>query len=301
MRLGKLDLNLLVTLEALLEERSVSLAAERIHLTQSATSMALGRLRDYFQDELLVLKGRKMALTPRGEELLEPLRSILGQIRVAIAVPQPFDPSKSDRQISIMASDYVVEVLLHTAMLELAEEAPNMRFEISPPGDDLIEGLQRGRVDILVTIDTAISTELPSAPLYEDDFVIVGWSGNRSLKGPLTTELYEQLSHVTVCFGRQRHPSFEAWALKRQAIRRRIEIVAPTFTSVAGFVVYSDRIATMHRRLAVRMSRHLPLKIMEAPFEIPPIRQMAQWTTSSSNDPAIAWLVGRLQEIAAST
>lgn len=173
MRFQKLDLNLLVALDALLQERSVSLAADRLHLSQSATSSALGRLRDYFEDDLLLLKGRSMVVTPRGEELMGPVRSVLDQIRTTIAVAQPFDPAVSNRMIGLMASDYTVEVLLQRAMLEFAEEAPGISFEISPMGDDVVEELQRGRADILITIDTAISTEHPSESLWEDDFVVV--------------------------------------------------------------------------------------------------------------------------------
>jgi DNA-binding transcriptional LysR family regulator len=299
MRFQKLDLNLLVVLDALLQERSVSQAADRVFLSQSATSSALGRLRDYFGDELLVMRGRTMTLTPRAEELIEPVRLVLDQIRTTIAVAQPFSPESSDRKLAIMASDYIAEVLLQPAFLAFEEEAPGMTFEISPLGDDIVDELQRGRADLLITIDTAISTEHPSETLYTDDFVVVGWSGNPQLRGAMTRELYEASGHVIVRFGRSRVPSFEEWALKSQSVSRRAEVVAPDFTSAAGFVVGSHRIATMHRRLAQRMARTMPLKIMEAPFEIPEIREAAQWASSSTNDPAIAWLVGRLKEIAA--
>ena len=297
MRFQKLDLNLLVALDALLQERSVSLAADRLHLSQSATSSALGRLRDYFEDELLVLRGRQMVPTPRGEELIGPVRAVLDQIRSTIAVAQPFDPISSDRTMRIMASDYTVEVLLREALLEFAEEAPRMSFEILPMVDDLVEELQRGRADLLITIDTAISTEHPFQTLYEDDFVAVGWSGNRALPVTMTPELYQELGHVTVRFGWQRIPSFEEWALRSLSVHRRIEVVAPTFTSVASFLVGSQRIATMHRRLARRLASMMPLKLMEVPFHIPPIRQTAQWATSSAGDEAINWVASRLSQI----
>jgi DNA-binding transcriptional LysR family regulator len=298
MRFQKLDLNLLVALDALLQERSVSMAADRLHLSQSATSSALGRLREYFEDDLLLLKGRHMVLTPRGEELIAPVRAVLDQIRSTIVVAHPFDPAHSDRTLRIMASDYTVEVLLRDALLEFAEEAPGMSFEISPMVDDLVEELQRGRADLLITIDSAISTEHPSQPLYTDDFVAVGWSGNRALPAAMTPELYQELGHVTVRFGWQRIPSFEEWALRSLAVHRRIEVVAPTFTSVASFLVGSQRIATMHRRLAQHLARTMPLKLMEVPFNIPPIRQAAQWATSSGGDAAINWVVSRLAQIA---
>jgi LysR family transcriptional regulator, nod-box dependent transcriptional activator len=297
MRYEKLDLNLLVALDALLQERNVSLASERLRLSQSATSNALGRLRYYFEDDLLVLKGRHMVLTPRGEELVEPVGAVLAQIKNTIAKVNPFVPAESDRTIVIQASDYTVEVLLHHAMVIFAAEAPNMRFEFWPMGDNLIEELQRGQADLLITLDTVISTEHPWVSLFSDGFVVVGWSENPFLTEEMTQEKYEKLGHVMVRFGKTRAPSFEEWALKSQSVTRRVEVVAPSFTSVPGFLIGSHRIATMHRRLAERLSRTLPLKIMEIPFEIPPISQAVQWAISNDKDPAIRWVVQRLQQI----
>lgn len=299
MRFQRLDLNLLVALDALLQERSVSLAAERIHLSQSAMSSALGRMRDYFGDDLLVLKGRHMVPTARGEALIEPVRALLEQIRQTITVPPPFDPATSDRRLSIMASDYAIDVLLHRALLAFEREAPGVTFEICPLADDVVDELLRGRADLLVTIDTTISSDLPSVPLFEDDFVAVGWAGNPALAGGMTRELYETLGHVVTRFGKSRTPAFDEWAIRSQVIQRRIEVVAPDFTSVATFLTGSRRIATVHRRLARQWEGRLPLVAMEMPFQIPRIRQAAQWAPSSDNDPAVAWLAMRLQQIAA--
>ncbi|WP_294135529.1 LysR family transcriptional regulator [Sphingobium sp.] len=294
MRFDRLDLNLLVALDALLSERSVSLAADRICLSQSATSSALGRLRDYFADELLVQKGRQMVLTARAEGLVEPVRAVLEQIRSTIAVPPPFDPATCDRTIRLMASDYVTEVLLTTAFTDLHQLAPNMRFEIQPLTEALTETLERGFVDMLITIDYAISADHPSQILFEDDYVVVGWNGNPAMAGPMTKELYFDLGHVTARFGRGRVSAFEDWFVRRQKRARRIEIIAPSFMSLPGLVIGSNRIATLHRRLASKMAEYLPLTIREAPLEIPSIREMIQWHISSNNDPAIRWIVERL-------
>lgn len=296
MRFQKLDLNLLVVLDALLQDRSVSMAANRLNLSQSATSSALGRLRMYFEDDLLVLKGRTMVLTPRAEELAEPVRGIMEGIRTTIDRAQPFDPRESDRVLKIMASDYAIAVLLHELMCQLPAEAPGMRFEIWPLGDGVIEELQRGRLDLSVAIDTAISTEHPHQQLWEDDFVVVGWAENPLLHEPMTKALYESLSHVTVRFGWERVPSFEEWALRSHHVHRNIEIVAPGFVAAATFVVGSHRIATLHRRLAAKLMRTMPLVIRECPFPIPRVRQTVQWARSSASDPAILWMVRRMVE-----
>jgi len=293
-RFQRLDLNLLVALDALLAERSVSLAAERIFLSQSATSSALGRLREYFGDELLVVKGRHMVLTARAEQLVEPVRAVLEQIRATIAVTPPFRPAESDRTITLMASDYCTEVLLAPALHDMHTVAPNMRFDILPVNDTPIESLDRGAIDLLCMIDIAVSADHPRQTLFEDDYVVVGWSGNPALAAPMTRELYFELGHVTARFGKARAPAFEDWFVRRSTQRRRVEVIAPSFLSVAGFLVDSNRITTMHRRLAVRLAAQMPLAIRPLPFDMPPIREVAQWHISNNNDPAIRWLVERL-------
>ncbi len=294
MRFGRLDLNLLVALDALLTEKSVSLAADRLCLSQSATSSALGRLRDYFEDELLVVKGRHMILTARAEELVEPVRTVLEQIRSTIAIAPPFDPATSDRQFRIMASDYTTQVLLADTFAQLAKEAPQLRFEVQPMDTQPIEAIERGTVDLLVTIDYAVSADHPSQFLFEDDYVLVGDANSAAMQGQITRERYFDLGHVTVRFGRSRKPAFEEWFTRRQKHQRRIEVVAPSFLSLPGLIRGTERIATMHRRLAEQIVQVFPLAMQEMPFAIPPIREVAQWNIANSNDQGLRWVVERL-------
>lgn len=298
MRLDRLDLNLLIALDALLQERGVSLAADRLHLSQSAVSGALARLRDYFRDDLLVMHGRNMALTPRAEGLVEPVRSILEQIRATIMIAEPFDPATSDRTLTVMATDYIFEILLRPAIVACATEAPGVRFELVPIVEHPVEALQRGQADLLIGIDNVVSTEHPSALLYTEDFVVVGWRGNPLLEEVMTLERYEALGHVAVRFGRQT-ASIESAAARLNAVARRVEVVAPNFMSAGSLLVGTNRIATIHRLLAMRLAEFMPLSIMELPFEMAPVREIAQWSSRSANDPAIAWLVARLKFIAA--
>ncbi|WP_226017015.1 LysR family transcriptional regulator [Novosphingobium sp. FKTRR1] len=298
MRFQRLDLNLLVALDVLLSERSVSLAADRLCLSQSATSSALGRLRDYFGDELLVVKGRTMVLTARAEELIEPVRLVLEQIRTTIAIAPDFDPASCDRFIRLMASDYSTQVLLAGALAMLEAEAPNLRFEIQPMGDNPGDALERGQIDLLLTVDYVISPDHPSQVLFEDDYVVVGDAANPALQGEMTREKYFALGHVTARFGKSRTPAFDDWFVRRQKTQRRIEIVAPTFLSQPGLVLGTKRIATMHRRLATQVVANLPLALREVPFDIPPIREVVQWHISNNNDRALRWVVERLAAFA---
>lgn len=299
MRFQRLDLNLLVALDALLAERSVSLAAERICLSQSATSSALARLREYFGDELLIVKGRQMILTARAESLVEPVRAVLEQIRTTIAVMPAFDPAESDRTIRMMASDYSTEVLLAGVMREFGVVAPGMRFEIHAMQDTAIESLERGIIDLLISIDISLSPDHPSQILFEEDYVVVGWDENPAMAEPMTRDLFFKLGHVTMRFGKARVPAFEDWFVRQQKQQRNIELVAPSFLSVPGLIIGSNRISSMHRRLATRMAEYLPLAIRELPLDIPPIREAVQWHITNNNDPAIRWVVERLAVAAA--
>lgn len=294
MRFGRLDLNLLVALDALLTERSVSLAAGRLCLSQSATSSALGRLREYFGDELLIVKGRTMILTARAEELIEPVRAVLEQIRTTVSVAPPFDPATAERVVRIMASDYSTEVLVAGVLADLEHEAPNIRFEIHTMHDNPIEAIERGHVELLLTIDYAISPDHPSVVLFDDDYVVVGDRDNPVMAQPMTRQLYFELGHVTARFGRMRVPAFEDWFVRRQKQQRRVEVVAPSFLSLLGLVVGTGRIATVQRRLAERAVRNLPLVMREVPLDIPPIRQSIQWNIANNNDRALRWVVERL-------
>lgn len=294
MRFQRLDLNLLVALDALLTERSVSLAADRLNLSQSATSSALGRLRDYFGDDLMVVRGRHMVLTARAEELIEPVRAVLDQIRTTIAVTPDFDPATSDRQIRMMASDYLTEVLLAGVLREFEFAAPNMRVDIMPMHDSPNEALERNMVDLLVTVDYALSSDHPSRILFEDDHVVMGWDQNPAMHQEMTRKLYFELGHVTARFGKARVPAFEDAFMRRMKQNRRVEVVAPSFLSLSGLVVGTNRIATVHRRMGEQMARQAPLALRELPFYVPPIREAVQWHITNNNDAAIRWVVERI-------
>lgn len=298
MRFQRLDLNLLVALDALLTEQSVSLAADRLCLSQSATSSALGRLREYFDDDLLVLKGRQMVLTTRAEELIEPTRAVLEQIRTTIAVSPEFDPSTSDRVIRFMASDYTTEVLLAPAFEKFAKLAPEMRFEIQHMGSAPVEAIERGFVDLLVTVDFATSSDHPSELMFEDDYVVVGDKDNPAMHQEMTSELYLSLPHVTVRFGKSRIPAFDDWYMRRKKQQRRIDVVTASFVTMPTLIVGTNRIGTMHRRLAMKMGQRYPLAFAEVPFEIPPVRELAQWDISNNNDAALRWIVSELKKVA---
>ena len=177
--------------------------------------------------------------------------------------------------------------------------APNMGFEIQPMLDTASESLDRNMIDLLVTIDTALGPDHPSRILFEDDHVVIGWDQNPAMQQAMTRELYFSLGHVTSRFGKSRVPAFEDSFTRRMKQPRRIEVVAPSFMSVPGLVFGTNRIATLHRRLARRFASFGPLAVCELPFFVPPIREAVQWHIGNNNDAGLRWVIERIALVSA--
>jgi LysR family transcriptional regulator, nod-box dependent transcriptional activator len=299
MHFEQLDLNLLVALDALLTERSITAAGVRVHLTQSAMSGALSRLREFFHDELLTQVGRKMVPTPLGESLAEPVRQILLQIKATISAKPGFDPATSTRHFSMMMSDYVDTVLMSECLRRAEAAAPRVRFNVvSNDVGNPTEFLERADVDLLIMPRDYLSDKHPRADLYTDDYACVVWNENPLVGDTLTQEQYLDLGHVVLQFGRGRIPVQDEWFLTKLGVTRRIEVLAMNFNSVPQHVVGSKRIATIHRRLAQYYSRYLPLRILTPPYELPSLTEAVQWHTLFEEDAGNRWLRTLLKDVA---
>jgi LysR family nod box-dependent transcriptional activator len=305
MHFHKLDLNLLVALDTMLEERSVSRAAARQHLSQSAMSSALSRLREYFGDELLVPVGRRMEPTALALSLAPQVRNILHQVRVTIETRPTFHPATTQRRFRIMTSDFLVEVLLADVVRQLATTAPGIQLEILPSGEAALAMFVRGEVDLIIAPERNMLEEHPTAHLFDETFSCVVWVGNDSVSDPLTIEQYLAMSHVTVQFGPGQLTILEQWfvdrAEKGESIERRIDIIAPNFGVVPHLIVGTMRVATMHSRHARLYEQLLPLRVVEPPPGFPTMRELVQWHRAQDGDPAIRWLVALLTSFAASS
>lgn len=296
----QLDLNLLVALDALLTERSITRAGKRVFLTQSAMSGALARLREYFDDELLVQVGRRMVPTSLGASLAAPVRNILLQVQQTLQSQPAFHPATSNRRFSIMLSDYVASVLMVDFVRHLARVAPAVQIEmvsndIESPG----EALERGDVELMIMPSQYLAAGHPSQPLFDDDYVCVVSTDHPEVGDSLSIEQYLALGHVMVHFNRGRNPSMDEWVVGRLGLARRFEVVAINFSSVAAFVVGTHRVATLQGRLARRFAKLLPLKVLPCPVDIPPLREAMQWHQQFERDPGLAWLRDELQAVAA--
>lgn len=299
MRFKKLDLNLLVTLDVLLEECSVSRAAERLCVSQPAASAALGRLRDYFKDELLVLHGIRMIPTSYAYTLQPKVKKILSEIDQTIAMSVEFDAANSDRTFRFMASDYVTSVLLRPLTTRIKDIAPNVSFDVRFPEDAIRDRFERGEVDLMLVPEEFLSPQHPSQLVFEEEHVIVGWEQNPIFANEVTLEDYNNATHVAVRIGPFSEPTHTERQIEKKGLARKIATFAPNFSVIPGFLVGTNRIALMQQRLANQYSEIMPLKTAPIPFPISTMRVMAQHHSARAEDQGLQWLMKHLIQVAA--
>lgn len=294
MRFQGLDLNLLLALDRLIKDQSVSVASRNLHLSPSALSHALSRLREYFGDELLVPAGRKLVLTPLAQTLQAPMREALLHIEAVLSHTPRFDVQSSRRHFTLMASDYSITVCVAETLRRLRDSSTQITTQIVYP-DDPIGRLEAGDVDLIILPQQHLAPEHPRAALYEDNYVMVVWSEGALASETIDAERYFMLGHVEARFSLGRNAALIEGSTLGAPRQRRVQITAPSFTLVPLLVCGTDLIATLPQRLAQVMSRTLPLTLKPLPFELPLIHEQVQWNMYRQSDPAIAWLVTQLQ------
>jgi LysR family transcriptional regulator, nod-box dependent transcriptional activator len=289
MRYHKLDLNLLTALKALLAEKNVTRAGEAVHVTQSAMSGILARLRDYFGDPLIVQVGRKMELTSLAESLVEPVNDVLLRIDATIATRPEFDPLTTRRHFSVVASDYSISVLLLDVLRRIHRDAPGMSLEFRTPSESAAAELEAGEVDFIVNPESQNSPVQSGTVLFEDSYVIVVDDGNTEVGDSIGIEQYLALRHVAFKSGKYGLPQFETWMANRYGDERRVEVVAHSFYLLPRLVIGTARIATLHTRLAKQLAGSLPIRLVKPTFEIPRLIEVLQWHKYRDLDPGSMW------------
>lgn len=297
MRFNKLDMNLLVVLDALLETRSVGKAAERLFLSQPATSLALGRLRDYFQDELLVSVGKAMVPTPLAAGLEGPVREVLVQVQTISRARPVFDPGTTQRRFIIEASDYVIAVLLSEVIRRAATLAPLMQFDVRSLSPQTPQNLNGGQCELLIAPDFAKVADHPSEELFEDSFSCIVCGKHPGWKAGLSKDAYFAAGHVGVEWGGGRRLTLDTRVVSAALRERRQDVIAPNFMLVPEFLVGTARIATLPTRLTRLIAERFPVRVLPCPVEIPRFVELLQWHKYKDRDPAITWLRSLVRDV----
>lgn len=283
-----LDFNLLKTLDALLDERSVTRAAERLSLTQPAVSGMLTRLRESFDDPLFVRAQRGMVPTLRAEQLAAPVKQLLGDIEHLLR-PHAFDPATAEMTISIASTDYALRAVLVPFLSVLRAQAPNIRVAVQPVDTQQLPGqLERGDIDLALVTPDSTAPGLHAAVLFEERYVCVMRADHPDAKATtLALECFCALDHVLVSPDGGGFHGVTDEALARIGKSRRVTVSVTSFLVLPEILRTSDLIAVVPRRLVAHADG---LVSREPPLDIPGFSKTVAWHERTHHDPGHTWL-----------
>lgn len=288
MNLNSLDLNLLVALDALLREASVSRAAMRIGLSQPAASHALQRLRDVIGDPLLVRTGARMELTPRAQALRGPLGQALDQVRTLFA-PDQFDAGRSERHFRLMMPDLAVELLIPSLMEKVTKQAPGVTIDVVPWRGPAIFNAEFARtIDLVISIGDAFKG-FHRQRLYTDSDALAVRRGHPVGTGLRKRKAFLGARHVAVVIRGSSEDLIDTW-LRSKAVERRIALVVPGYIEALHVAARTDLVAFVPRRLIAALAKQLSLKTVAPPLDPGIDEQHMFYPTRAQFDPGSIWL-----------
>lgn len=287
MHQNTVDADLLMVLHAVLDSGSVSEAARRLHVTQSAVSNSLARLRELLDDPLLVRSGRKLVPTPRAARMAPLLAAAAEQLKSAIVDPADADPSLTTRQFVFASIDTDVFALMPNLASEVRAVLPRAGLRIMTVDHALAtDGLAAGFVDLLMGA-TPMSLDYHSEELFECESYVVRRAGPHA---PLDLEGFLALDHVQVALSSGRSMDAVDPVLARIGRQRRVALSVSSFTGAAFAAAGTDLVAVIPDRLARTLARSLPLHLSPAPLPFPVRKILLIWHTRTHTDPACALL-----------
>ena len=292
-----LDLNLLLALDALLTERNVTRAAERLGLSQPTVSAALGRLRRHFGDELLHRIGNRYELTPLAQQLSARTTPALADVRRVFDATADFDPRTSEREFTIMISDYAATVFGDRLAMTLASVAPGVRLRFQQTDLTVVDhGLETLRnVDGLV-LPHGFLTDIPSTDLFEDTWVCVVSKDNEAVGEELTMEDVARLPWL-VTFNLPTAYTPAARQLRIIGVEPQVQMVVDNFLTVPFLVAGTSRVAVLQRRLANRLAETAGVRVLSCPWDVVPLKEAFWWHPALRRDPGHRWLRQVLRDV----
>ncbi|HET8590547.1 MAG TPA: LysR substrate-binding domain-containing protein [Nakamurella sp.] len=303
--IGGFDLNLLPTLSALLEERNVTRAAERLSLGQPAVSAALARLRRHYDDPLLVRQGRVYRLSSLAEALVEPVREAMTSVEHCVSTPRGFDPALDARSFTLAASDYFSTVFLRPLLGQLAREAPGVRLQLVPIRSGLDEALRRGSID-LALLPTELATamrDLERQVLYREHFVLMADRDHPALAqrdeldsgasggAAIDLALLQRLPFVMFA---GELPFVVGRRLQEQGIELRVDVTTEGFVAAPLLLPGTELVTFVPERLARMVAEPIGLAMYASPVDIGEIVEAMYWSPRRTEDAAHRWLRTRI-------
>ena len=297
MRFNRFDLNLLLALEALLHEKSVTRAAEKLFISQPAMSAALSKLREFFGDELLVRVGRDLELTPRGRSLIEPIQQALANLHTVLGPREIFDPLSEKRTFSVISPGDVTPWVLQPLMRKLEVAAPGIRIQVERPSVAGLARLAQGNVDLVLTLDGPDSLPLPNLPesicmtfVLAVRYVAIITAAHPQIGSELTVEQYLQLPHA-VAHTFRNYSLVEETAQKNFGVHLDVRAFTESVLEIPYLVQQTSMIGVIPHPLA-RVFKDVPrFRILELPEgAMPGSRLDMLWHRSFQPDASHAWI-----------
>ncbi|WP_033211676.1 LysR family transcriptional regulator [Kitasatospora phosalacinea] len=283
------DLNLLTALDVLLDECSVSAAADRLGLSAPAMSRTLARIRTAFADPILVRSGQSMVPTPRAEAVHAEVKAVLERSRALFARDRPVDPARLERTFTVVANDLLAGALADRLLPRLRRSAPEVTVVLLSEGPYPDESvLREGKADLEVRVITSPAPETRVEPLLVDEMATAVRPGHPLTRGPLTPAALAGALHVVPSRrGRLRGPLDDA--LEAVGLRRRVVAAMPGFAAALQLVVGSDLVSQVPARTGAPLVAALGLTVLPIPLPLPPIDISMGWHPRHDNDPAQHW------------
>lgn len=290
MNINRIDLNLLVVFEAMIIERNVTRAAQRLHLSQPALSNALTRLRQTLDDPLFVRGPGGMTPTPRAAELAMPISEILERLRQTLS-GSIFDPATAQATYTLSTTDYVAFVLLPGIMERLRREAPGIRIAARIfGGNDPYEQLKSGQADLSIAFYPTRASGLHAEKLFDERFVVVARHGHPALQDGLTLEKFAAAPHALVSPQGGGFTGVVDQMLAEHGLRRNVVLSIQHFLAVPEIIAQTDLLVTLAERLASRFADSLPLEVLQPPLAIPGFSMSMVWHKRNHVDAGHRWL-----------
>lgn len=289
------DLAQLATLDALLQEGSVTGAARRLGLSTPAVSHALARLRERFDDPLLVRAGRTMVLTPRAEGLRAQVRDAVTVATRVFESPATFDPARLERSFALSVTDYVLVVFGGALEQLVRTRAPKLDLRFVPNAVDDAERLRSGATDISIGIYGELPPELKTRVIITDRLVCVVRAEHPTVRKRLSLEQFVKLEHVQVA-PRGQPGGYVDQLLAERGLERRVARAVPYFQVALSLTASADYVLTISERIAKALGPSLGLEIFEPPIPLEPFALSMVWHPRFDGDPAHAWLREQLLE-----
>jgi DNA-binding transcriptional LysR family regulator len=288
-----MDLNLLMPLRALLEERHVSHAAERVGLSQPAMSQALKRLRSQLDDELLVRGSAGYQLTPRAEQLLEELRELLPRLDALVAAPT-FDPASAEEAFRIACTDYAIHLFGAELFRSILRFSPQSTLHVEPWHNRVLDDVEQGSLD-LVFYAVPPPPTLRSERLFDERYICAVSAEHPFADHPrISLDAYLTSRHVVVSTSNQRDAVIDR-RLEELGEVRRANLTVPFYDAAALAVIDTPLLATLPARLANSRLNHSGLRLVPAPREIEQLDYFMAWHPRLHQDPAQEWLRNRVR------